>query len=272
MEYNKSGCQKRATVVGPLAEKISKLKLGETMSCLMVKDGDTYKIMAPEDLPICTRNVIQQMLIPYSDPFIVLGDRLTELHGSVVYQIDEDSVLRAMKVRDCVTIKYESEKHISLNWDAGQISDIISTSILSNLISLNQEKLDNMNYVSDSLSWEARKQKNKDKAIHDILLSLFGVVKLEDEKFVIMVENNVAYIDKESGDVESENEGLKERFTKLYKQIRNHVAVLNNSYLCLMMSPWIPSTIWEDDGTTVKMEAEIALSREDQSAFRQDSS
>ncbi|CAK9172275.1 unnamed protein product [Ilex paraguariensis] len=45
-------------------------------------------------------------------------------------------------------------------------------------------------------------------------------VKLrEDEKLVISVDGTVAYLDKQSDDVESENEGLKERVKMGFRRI-----------------------------------------------------
>ena len=45
----------------------------------------------------------------------------------------------------------------------------------------------------------------------------------ENGKLVIRVDGNVAHLDKQSGNVESENEGLKERVRVAFQQIQNPV-------------------------------------------------
>ena len=59
---------------------------------------------------------------------------------------------------------------------------------------------------------EEENNKKAEKVIHALLVSLFGDVKFgENGKLVISVDGNVAHLDKQSGNFESENEGLKER-------------------------------------------------------------
>ncbi|KAJ0077816.1 hypothetical protein Patl1_36706 [Pistacia atlantica] len=66
--------------------------------------------------------------------------------------------------------------------------------------------------------------KKAEKVIHALLVSLFGDVKLgENGKLMISVDGNVAHLDKQSGDVESENEGLKERVRTAFQRIQSSV-------------------------------------------------
>ena len=63
-----------------------------------------------------------------------------------------------------------------------------------------------------------------EKVIYALLVSLFGDVKLgENGKLVISVDGNVAHLDKESGDVEGEHEGLKKRVRVAFHRIQSAV-------------------------------------------------
>ena len=60
--------------------------------------------------------------------------------------------------------------------------------------------------------------------IYALFVSLFGDVKLgENGKLVISVDDNVAHLDKESGDVESEHDGLNERVRVAFHRIQSAV-------------------------------------------------
>nr|GFA42178.1 hypothetical protein [Tanacetum cinerariifolium] len=71
---------------------------------------------------------------------------------------------------------------------------------------------------------EAEEQKKTEKIVHALLLNLFGNVKYgEDGRLVISVDDNVAYLDKQKGEVESESEALKERVRLAFKRIQTAV-------------------------------------------------
>ncbi|KAL2928502.1 Cleavage and polyadenylation specificity factor subunit 3-I [Bienertia sinuspersici] len=217
--------EKTAKTIGRLAEKTP--EIGQTVSGLLVKKGFTYQIMAPEDLHVfsqlCTANVNQRITIPYSGAFVVLTHRLKQIYESVESRVDEDSDIPTIRVHDCVTVKQESEKHISLHWTADPISDMVSDSIVAMVLSMSKE-MPKLVDESETEKTEEENQKKIEKVTHALLVSLFGDVKLgEDKRLVITVDNNIAYLDKQSGDVESENEGLKERVRAAFRRI--HTAV-----------------------------------------------
>ncbi|KAH9605732.1 hypothetical protein KSS87_008919 [Heliosperma pusillum] len=217
--------EKMAKTIGRLAEKTP--EVGATVSGLLVKKGFTYQIMAPEDLHVfsqlCTANVNQRITIPYSGAFGVLKHRLKQIYESVESGVDEDSNVQTFRVHDCVTVKQESEKHISLHWAADPISDMVSDSIVAMVLNMSRE-MPKVVDESESLKSEEENQKKMEKVSHALLVSLFGDVKLgENGKLVITVDNNVAYLDKENGDVESENEGLKERVRTAFRRIHSAV-------------------------------------------------
>ncbi|KAK9677083.1 hypothetical protein RND81_11G120600 [Saponaria officinalis] len=216
---------KMAKTIGRLAETTP--EVGETVSGLLVKRGFTYQIMAPEDLHVfsqlCTANVNQRITIPYSGAFGVLKHRLKQIYESVESGVDEESGVPTLKVHNCVTVKQESEKHISLHWAADPISDMVSDSIVAMVLNMSRE-MPKVVDESESIKSEEENQKKMEKITHALLVSLFGDVKLgEDSRLVITVDNNVAYLDKESGDVESENEGLKERVRTAFRRIHSAV-------------------------------------------------
>lgn len=217
--------EKMAKAIGKLAEKTP--EVGETVSGLLVKKGFTYQIMAPEDLHVfsqlCTANINQRITIPYSGAFGVLKHRLKQIYESVDSGVDEDSDVTTLRVHDRVTIKQESDKHVSLHWTADPISDMVSDSIVALILNMTRE-MPQVVVESEAVKTEEENQKKMEKVAHALLVSLFGDVKLgEDGKLVITVDSNVAYLDKQSGDVESENEGLKERVRIAFRRIQSAV-------------------------------------------------
>ena len=75
---------------------------------------------------------------------------------------------------------------------------------------------------SESEITEQENGKKAEKICHALLVSLFGDVKPgENGKLVISVDGNVAHLDKQSGDVESENEGLRERVMTAFRRIQS---------------------------------------------------
>ncbi|KAG2288462.1 hypothetical protein Bca52824_048066 [Brassica carinata] len=194
--------EKMEKTIGRLAEKT--LDVGDSVSGILVKKGFTYQIMAPDDLHVfsqlSTGTVTQRITIPFSGAF---G------RGNLT---DEETRLPALTVHERVTVKHESGKHISLQWSSDPISDMVSDPIVALVLNISREvpKIVNGNKV--------------EKVIYALFVSLFGDVKLgENGKLVISVDDNVAHLDKESGDVESEHDGLNERVRVAFHRIQSAV-------------------------------------------------
>ncbi|ESQ29353.1 hypothetical protein EUTSA_v10024010mg [Eutrema salsugineum] len=206
--------EKMAKTIGRLAEKTPDA-------------GDT--IMAPDDL-----HVFSQLLTATVTPadhypilrelFGVITHRLEKIFESVESSIDEETGLPALKVHERVTVKQESEKHISLQWSSDPISDMVSDSIVALVLNISREVPKIVVEEEDAVKSEKENGKKVEKVIYALLVSLFGDVKLgEDGKLVISVDGNVAQLDKESGDVESEHGGLKERVRLAFQRIQSAV-------------------------------------------------
>ena len=88
--------EKMAKTIGRLAEKTP--EVSETVSGLLVS----------------TANISQRITIAYTGAFGVLEHRLKQIFESVESLPDEESEGPAFRVHDRLTVKYESEKHISL--------------------------------------------------------------------------------------------------------------------------------------------------------------
>ncbi|XP_057501804.1 cleavage and polyadenylation specificity factor subunit 3-I [Actinidia eriantha] len=217
--------EKMAKTIGKLGEKVP--EIGETISGLLVKKGFTYQIMAPDDLHVfsqlSTTNVIQRISIPYSGAFGVIKHRLKQIYESVESSVDEESGVPTLRVHDRVTVKQESEKHISVHWNADPISDMVSDSIVALVLNVCRE-MPKVVVESESEITEQENGKKAEKICHALLVSLFGDVKHgENGKLVISVDGDVAHLDKQSGDVESENEGLRERVRTAFCRIQSAV-------------------------------------------------
>ncbi|XP_022864239.1 cleavage and polyadenylation specificity factor subunit 3-I-like [Olea europaea var. sylvestris] len=217
--------QKMSKTIGKLAEK--KPTVGETVSGLLVKKGFTYQIMAPEDLHVfsqlLTGNIIQRITIPYSGALAVIKYRLKQIYESVESSTDEESGVPTLLVHDRVTVKQESENHLSLHWTADPISDMVSDSIVALVLNVSRE-MPKVVVDPETVVNQEEDSKKAEKIVYALLISLFGDVKYgEDGKLVINVDGNVAQLDKESGEVESENGGLKERVKMAFRRIRSAV-------------------------------------------------
>ncbi|CAL5434511.1 unnamed protein product [Camellia sinensis] len=217
--------EKMAKTIGKLAEKVP--EVSETVSGLLVKKGFTYQIMAPDDLHVfsqlSTANVIQRITIPYSGAFGVIKHRLKQIYESVDSSTDDESGVLALRVHDRVTVKQESEKHISVHWSADPISDMVSDSIVALVLNVSRE-MPKVVVESEAAISEEENGKKAEKICHALLVSLFGNVKAgENGKLVISVDGNVAHLDKESGEVESKNEGLRERVRTAFRRIQSAV-------------------------------------------------
>lgn len=217
--------QKMAKAIGKLAEKTP--EVGDIVSGLLVKKGFSYQIMAPDDLHVfsqlATANITQRITIPYSSAFSVIKHRLKQIYDSVESSTDEESGVPTLRVHDRVTVKHESDKHISLHWTSDPISDMVSDSVVALVLNINRE-VPKVVVESEDTKTEEDNEKKAEKVIYALLVSLFGDVKLgENGKIMINVDGNVAQLDKQSGDVESENEGLKERVRTAFRRIQSAV-------------------------------------------------
>ncbi|KAG6742831.1 hypothetical protein POTOM_053771 [Populus tomentosa] len=217
--------EKMAKTTGKLAERTP--DVGETVSGILVKKGFTYQIMAPEDLHVfsqlSTGNVTQRITIPFSGAFGVIKHRLEQIYESVESGTDEESGSPTLQVHELVTVKQESDRHISLHWTADPISDMVSDSIVALVLNISRE-VPKVIVESEDIKSEEETEKKAEKVIYAFLVSLFGDVKIGvNGKLVISVDGNVAELDKQSGDVESENEGLKERVRTAFRRIQSAV-------------------------------------------------
>jgi cleavage and polyadenylation specificity factor subunit 3 len=99
----------------------------------------------------------------------------------------------------------------------------VSDSIVALVLNISRE-VPKVIVESEDIKSEEENEKKAEKVIYALLVSLFGDVKLgENGKLVLRVDGNVAELDKQSGDVESENEGLKERVRTAFRRIRSAV-------------------------------------------------
>ncbi|XP_022997543.1 cleavage and polyadenylation specificity factor subunit 3-I-like [Cucurbita maxima] len=214
--------QKMAKTIGKLAEKTP--EVGETVSGLLVKKGFAHQIMAPDDLHIfsqlSTANINQRITIPYSNAFNVIVRRLKQVYESVESSTDEESGVPTILVHDRVTVKHESERHISLHWTSDPLSDMVSDSVVALILNINRE-VPKVIVESEAVKTEEENKKKAEKVTHALLVSLFGNVKLGGNgKLVINVDGSIAELDKQSGEVESENEVLKERVKTAFRRIQ----------------------------------------------------
>lgn len=217
--------QKMAKTIGRLGERTP--EVGETISGLLVKKGFTYQIMAPDDLHIfsqlSTANITQRITIPYAGAFSVLNHRLKQIFESVESSMDEESGIPTLRVHERLTVKQDSEKHISLHWTSDPVSDMVSDSIVALVLNINRE-IPKIVVEAEAIKTEEENGKKVEKVIYALLISLFGDVKTgENGKLVISVDGNVAELDKQTGDVVSENEGLKERVRTAFQRIQSAV-------------------------------------------------
>jgi len=100
---------------------------------------------------------------------------------------------------------------------------MVSDSIVALVLNISRE-VPKVIVESEDIKSKEEKEKKAEKVIYALLVSLFGDVKLGGNgKLVIRVDGNVAELDKQSGDVESENEGLKERVRTAFRRIQSAV-------------------------------------------------
>ncbi|CAI0375341.1 unnamed protein product [Linum tenue] len=217
--------EKMAKTIGKLAEKTP--EVGETVSGILVKKGFTYQIMAPEDLHVfsqlSTANITQRITIPFSGAFGVIKHPLEQIYESVESGTDEESGVPTLLVHKLVTVKQDSEKHISMHWAADPVSDMVSDSVVALVLNISRE-LPKVVIESEASKTEEENEKRAEKVIYALLVSMFGDVKRDENgKLVISVDGNVAKLDKQNGDVESEHEGLKEKVRTAFRRIQTAV-------------------------------------------------
>ncbi|KAI3875131.1 hypothetical protein MKW92_010934 [Papaver armeniacum] len=215
--------EKMAKTIGKLAEKTP--EPGETVSGLLVKKGFTYQIMAPDDLHVfsqlSTANIIQRISVPYTGAFGVIKHRLKQIYESVESPPDEESEVPSLLVHERVTVKQETEKHVSVLWTSDPISDMVSDSIVALVLNISRE-MPKVTTVAETAKTEEETGKTTEKVIHSLLVSLFGNVKIgEQGKLVITVDGNMAHLDMTTGDVECENDSLKERVKTAFRRIHS---------------------------------------------------
>lgn len=215
--------EKMAKTIGRLAEKTP--EAGETVSGLLVKKGFTYQIMAPEDLHVfsqlSTANITQRIAIPYCGAFSVIKHRLRQIYESVESPAAEESEVPTLIVHERVTVKQESEKYVSLQWTSDPITDMVSDSVVAMILNINRE---GPRVTEAETKTEEEMAKTAEKVIFAILISLFGDVKVGEEgKLIVTVDGTVAHLDGKNGDVECENENLKERVRTAFRRIQSAV-------------------------------------------------
>ncbi|XP_044400563.1 cleavage and polyadenylation specificity factor subunit 3-I isoform X1 [Triticum aestivum] len=215
--------EKMAKTIGRLAEKVP--EVGETVSGLLVKKGFTYQIMAPEDLRVYTQlstaNITQRIAVPYSGSFEVIKYRLKQIYESVESSTEED--VPVLTVHERVAIRLDSESYVTLQWSSDPISDMVSDSVVAMILNIGREG-PKVVPIEEAVKTEEETEKVARKVVYSLMVSLFGDVKVAEEgKLVITVDGDVAHLDGRSGDVESENAGLKERIKTAFRRIQGAV-------------------------------------------------
>lgn len=219
--------EKMAKTIGRLAERMP--EVGDAVSGLLVKKGFTYQIMASEDLHIfsqlSTANITQRISVPYTGSFGVIRHRLNQIYESVVVspQPQEEAGVPTLIVHESVTVRQESESFVSMQWSSDPISDMVSDSVVALILNINREGPKVMPVVENDKTEEETERMAR-KVTVALLVSLFGDVKMGEEgKLVITVDGDVACLDGRNGEVECENELLKDRVKTAFRRIQTAV-------------------------------------------------
>ncbi|XP_020697811.1 cleavage and polyadenylation specificity factor subunit 3-I isoform X1 [Dendrobium catenatum] len=215
--------EKMAKTIGRLAERMP--EVGDTISGLLVKKGFTYQIMASEDLHIfsqlSTANITQRISVPYNGAFGVIKHRLNQIYESVVSPQEETDV-PTLIVHERVTIRHESESFVSMQWSSDPISDMVSDSVVALILNINREGPKVMPVVENKT--EEENERMAQKVTFALLVSLFGDVKVGEEgKLIVTVDSDVARLNVKNGEVECENEALKDRVKTAFRRIQSAV-------------------------------------------------
>ncbi|CAI9099598.1 OLC1v1036446C1 [Oldenlandia corymbosa var. corymbosa] len=208
-------------------------EVSDTVSGLLVKKGFTNQIMAPVDddvhvkSQLSTATVTQRITIPYSGGFALIKHRLKQIYQRVEASTDEELGVPTLRVHDQVTVKQERSKngHISLHWVADPVSDMVADSIVALVLNANRETPKvgfesgpPVTAVDDAGPGKAKK------LVHSLLVSLFGDVKSgENGKLIITVDDSVALLDQQSGEVECKSEAFKGRVKTAFQRIQSAV-------------------------------------------------
>lgn len=217
--------QKMAKAIGRLAARTPEPK--DPVSGLLVKKGFTYQIMAPDDLHVfsqlSTASVVQRITVPYSGAFGVIKHRLLQIYQSVVDMVEPSSA-PAIVVHGRVTVTRESEAHVSMQWASDPISDMVSDSVVAVILNISREVPKVTAVAETAAETEEQTERMAQKVVYALLVSLFGDVKVGDAgKLLVTVDGSVARVDRSSGDVECDNEGLKERVKTAFRRIQSAV-------------------------------------------------
>ena len=86
---------------------------------------------------------------------------------------DEESEGPAFRVHERLTVKYESEKHISLHWRSDPISDMVSDSVVALVLNINREIPIVVVESEKATKTEEENSKKAEKVVH-ALVSLLG--------------------------------------------------------------------------------------------------
>ena len=101
---------------------------------------------------------------------------------------------------------------------------MVSDSVVALVLNISREIPKAVVESEEATETEEENNKKAEKVIHALLVFLFEDVKFrENGKPVISVDGNVAHLDKQSGNVESGNKGLKERVRVAFQRIENAV-------------------------------------------------
>ncbi|KAL2342246.1 hypothetical protein Fmac_010186 [Flemingia macrophylla] len=211
--------QKIAKVRGKLAEKTP--KVGEIVDGFVRKmDANAQEVdsrVGPERI-ITGRHGKHDERQRHT-----IQERKDKIYESVEESMDEESRVPTLQLHECVTVKHESKKHVSLHWSSSATSDMVPDSIVSLILNSNRNVPNIVDEV-DAIKMEEEHKKKSERIVHALLVSLFGDVKVgENGKMIINVDGNVTVLDKESGEIESENEDLKERVRTAFRRIQKSV-------------------------------------------------
>ncbi|PKA64102.1 Cleavage and polyadenylation specificity factor subunit 3-I [Apostasia shenzhenica] len=222
--------EKMAKTVGRLAEKTP--EVGDVVSGLLVRKGFTYQIMAPEDLHVfsqlSTANITQRISVPYTGAFGVIKHRLKQIYESVESPQEETDDTPTLIVHERVSIRQEAENYVTLQWSSDPIGDMVSDSVVAMILNISREGPKVMPVTENSSAEETEGMAKK--VTYALLVSLFGDVKIGEEgKLVVTVDGDVARLDGQNGEVECQNEALKERVKTAFRRIQSAVRPISLS-------------------------------------------
>uniref|UniRef100_A0A6V7QX46 Pre-mRNA 3'-end-processing endonuclease polyadenylation factor C-term domain-containing protein n=1 Tax=Ananas comosus var. bracteatus TaxID=296719 RepID=A0A6V7QX46_ANACO len=110
-----------------------------------------------------------------------------------------------------------------MQWSSDPISDMVSDSVVAMILNINREG-PKVTPVEEATRTQEETEKMAHKVIYALMVSLFGDVKVAEEgKLVITVDGDVAQLNGKNGEVECENEGLKERVRMAFRRIQGAV-------------------------------------------------